>query len=82
MKAQLDYGGNRILLGDNAGGEAIMLHGVRVWISTGCLLCTYVVDRSHTQFGLAQNSTGTWPSGINFCFSRECLYGCIHICVL
>jgi hypothetical protein len=63
MKAQLDEGGGRILLGDNAGGEAILLHGVGVWISTGSLLYTYVVDRMHTQFRIAQNSTGTGSSG-------------------
>jgi len=63
MKAQLDDFGGRILLGDNAGGEAIMLHGAGVWISTGSLLYTYVVGRRHTQFRLAQNSTGTGSSG-------------------
>jgi hypothetical protein len=58
MKAQSDDGGGRILLGDNAGGEAIMLHGVGVWISTGFLSCKYAVDRRHAQFRLAKNSTG------------------------
>ena len=40
MKEQGDEGGRRILLGDNTGGEAVMLRPIRlqcfiVWISTG-----------------------------------------------
>jgi len=62
MKAQLDDDGGRILLGDNVGGEAIMLHGAGVGISAGFLLYTYAVDRRHTQFRLEQISTdtGSW----------------------
>jgi len=62
MKAQVDDDGGIILLGDNAGGEAIMLRGVGVCMSTGSLLYTYVVDRRHTQFRPAQTSTGTGSS--------------------
>ena len=51
MKAHLDEGGGRILLGDNIGGEAVMLQPIRLQcagfrISAG-LHCIYMHIPSH-----------------------------------
>ena len=82
MKSELDDDGVIILLGDKVGGEAIMLRGDRVWISTASLLYTHVVGRRHTQFRLAQNSTGIGSSRSSLLRKSGSVYGCTHVCVL
>jgi len=80
MKAQLDDGGSRILLGDNAGGEAIMLHGAGVWISTVSLLYTYVVDLGIHSSDLRRIRLAPGLPELNYCLSRGVsirLYPCV-----
>jgi hypothetical protein len=62
--APWDEGGDRLLLGDNTGGVAVMLRSIGFIFQLDPLLHTHIflVDHVYIQSRLAQNSVFTVPS--------------------